>query len=79
MSLAELHFILDERARELLSEENRRMTLARTGKLAERVLKLNSFYNGQGAGIKPYKMLMPIPQSEIDLNRNAVLEQDPGY
>ncbi len=74
-----LDFILDERARELLAEENRRMTLARTGKLAERVLKLNSFYNGQGAGVKPYNMLMPIPQSEIDLNRNAVLEQNPGY
>jgi hypothetical protein len=74
-----LDFILDERARELLAEENRRMTLARTGKLAERVLNLNSSYQGQGASIKPYNMLMPIPQSEIDLNKNAVLEQNPGY
>ena len=74
-----LDFILDERARELLAEENRRMTLARTGKLAERVLSLNSFYQGQGASIKPFNMLMPIPQSEIDLNRNAKLDQNPGY
>jgi hypothetical protein len=74
-----LDFILDERARELLAEENRRMTLVRTGKLAERVLNLNSFYQGQGAGIKPYNMLMPIPQSEIDLNKNASLDQNPGY
>jgi hypothetical protein len=74
-----LDFILDERARELLSEENRRMTLVRTGKLADRVLNLNSSYQGQGASIKPYNMLMPIPQSEIDLNKNATLEQNPGY
>lgn len=74
-----LDFILDERARELLAEENRRMTLVRTGKLAERVLNLNSFYQGQGASIKSYNMLMPIPQSEIDLNRNANLEQNPDY
>jgi hypothetical protein len=74
-----LDFILDERARELLTEENRRMTLVRTGKLTERVLSLNSLYQGQGAGIQPYNMLMPIPQSEIDLNNNATLEQNPGY
>lgn len=74
-----LDFILDERARELLAEENRRMTLVRTGKLVDRVLKLNSSYQGQGAGIKTFNMLMPIPQSEIDLNRNSKLEQNPGY
>ena len=74
-----LDYILDERARELLAEENRRMTLVRFGKLAERVLNLNSSYQGQGAGIKPYNMLMPIPQSEIDLNKNASLDQNPGY
>src|SRR5690606_41012178 len=32
-----LDFILDERARELISEENRRMMLVRTGKLKERI------------------------------------------
>ena len=74
-----LDFILDERARELLAEENRRMTLVRTGKLTERVLNLNSHYQGQGAGIQPYNMLMPIPQSEIDLDKNATLDQNPGY
>jgi hypothetical protein len=35
-------FILDERARELIGEENRRMTLMRTGTLVERALRLNS-------------------------------------
>lgn len=74
-----LDFILDERARELLSEENRRMTLVRTGKLVDRTLALNSSYQGQGAGIKAYNMLMPIPQAEIDLNKNAKLDQNPNY
>ena len=74
-----IDFILDERARELLAEENRRMTLVRTGKLVDRVLNLNSSYQGQGASIKPFNMLMPIPQAEIDLNRNAKLEQNPNY
>ncbi|HRB51102.1 MAG TPA: RagB/SusD family nutrient uptake outer membrane protein, partial [Niabella sp.] len=34
-----IDFILDERARELISEENRRMTLVRMGKLKERIAK----------------------------------------
>ena len=33
----DIDFILDERARELISEENRRMTLVRTNTLAERI------------------------------------------
>jgi hypothetical protein len=36
-----LDFILDERARELIGEENRRMTLMRTKKLVDRVKRLN--------------------------------------
>jgi hypothetical protein len=38
----DMNFILDERARELLGEENRRMTLMRTGTLVERAIRLNS-------------------------------------
>jgi hypothetical protein len=72
-----LDFILDERARELLAEENRRQTLARTGKLYDRVTKLNTF--NSGATIRPENNLMPIPQTEIDLNKGAVLQQNPGY
>jgi len=34
-----LDFILDERARELIGEENRRMTLMRTGTLVDRALR----------------------------------------
>lgn len=39
-----LDFILDERARELIGEENRRMTLVRTGMLAERIEKMEIRY-----------------------------------
>jgi hypothetical protein len=71
-----MDFILDERARELIGEENRRMTLVRTGTLLQRVKKLNIIEN---TTIQPYNSLLPIPQSEIDLNNQAVLTQNPGY
>lgn len=70
-----LNFILDERVRELIGEENRRMTLMRTGTLLQRI---------QGRGLKITNAtdkikLLPIPQSEIDLNKDAKLAQNPGY
>jgi hypothetical protein len=70
-----MDFILDERARELIAEENRRMTLMRTGTLVNRVV-------GRGlkiTGIAAKHLLLPIPKSEIDLNKDAVLEQNTGY
>ncbi|QEM10417.1 RagB/SusD family nutrient uptake outer membrane protein [Mucilaginibacter rubeus] len=71
-----MDFILDERARELIGEEDRRITLMRTGTLVERVKK----YNPTSAGsIKDINMLLPIPQSEIDVNKGAALTQNPGY
>jgi hypothetical protein len=70
-----MDFILDERARELLAEENRRMTLMRTGTLIERAtsrgLKIT--------GLESKHLLLPIPLTEIQLNKDAVLEQNPGY
>lgn len=76
-----LDFILDERARELIGEENRRLTLVRTGKLADRIL-----LNGDTSpadkiitGFQPYNVLFPIPLSEIRLNKDAELEQNDGY
>jgi hypothetical protein len=71
-----LDFILDERVRELIGEENRRMTLARTGTLVDRVKKLNIIQN---ATIQPFHKLFPVPQSEIDLNKDAALGQNLGY
>lgn len=80
-----IDFILDERARELISEENRRMTLVRTGQLANRV----EHYSDEGdkvpeskrtSGFKPdVHILLPIPLSEIQLNKDAVMEQNNGY
>ena len=78
-----LDFILDERARELISEENRRMTLVRTGKLKERIA-LNGDdgpANKITSGFQDYHALLPIPLSEIQLNNKEgdLLKQNPGY
>jgi len=80
-----LDFILDERARELLAEENRRMTLVRTGTLVERARRLNGttpLANGNietTNGLQDFHTLLSYSQTEIDLNKDAVLEQNPGY
>ncbi|MFL5741926.1 MAG: RagB/SusD family nutrient uptake outer membrane protein [Flavisolibacter sp.] len=74
-----LDFILDERARELLAEENRRMTLMRTGTLVSRTLAHNTQTINPVVGLTSKNLLLPIPQSEIDLNKDAKLEQNPGY
>ena len=71
-----LDYILDERARELVSEEPRRLTLARMNKLAERV----RLYNPVSApSIQDFHNLWPIPQDAIDANLEAELIQNPGY
>jgi hypothetical protein len=77
-----IDFILDERARELIGEENRRMTLVRTGKLADRV-PMNGDTSPAGkvtTGFDAGKhILLPVPLSEIQLNKDAELKQNPGY
>lgn len=77
----DLDFILDERVRELLAEENRRMTLMRTGTLVERA---NMYNNDAPVGMKiqglsETHLLFPIPLREIQLNKENKLEQNPGY
>lgn len=77
-----LDYILDERARELVTEENRRETLVRTGKLVERTRKYNPIAAGTRngvAGIQEYQVLLPIPQKVIDANVGKKMEQNPGY
>lgn len=74
-----MDYILDERARELLAEENRRMTLMRTGTLVTRTLQYNTQTTNPIVGLTSKNLLLPIPKSEIDLNKDAVLEQNPGY
>ncbi|MFA6087709.1 RagB/SusD family nutrient uptake outer membrane protein [Mucilaginibacter sp.] len=79
-SQMDLNFILDERARELVGEENRRMTLMRTGTLVERALRLNSNDPAKPiTGLSAKNLLLPIPLGEIQLNKDAVIEQNPGY
>jgi hypothetical protein len=77
-----LDYILDERARELVTEEDRRETLMRTGKLIERTRKYNRIAAGvrDGVpGIQDYHVLLPFPQIVIDANVGNVLQQNPGY
>lgn len=75
-SSIDINYILDERARELCWEEKRVLTLFRLGLHKERVNK----YNVMSAGhIADHNNLWPIPQSEIERNTEAVLEQNPGY
>ncbi len=69
--------LLDERARELAGEEFRWYELKRTGKLVERVLLYNDEAKAANT-IKPYHVLRPIPQSQIDLNRGP-FPQNTGY
>jgi hypothetical protein len=73
-----LDFLLDERSRELVGEEERRYTLLRQGgaKLLERVRK----YNGVAAStIAERDTIYPIPQAVIDANTGAPMAQNPGY
>lgn len=71
-----LDFILDERARELQQEEERRYTLLRTGKWLERTRKHNPL---AGRNIQPHNVLLPVPQAVIDANLGREMEQNPGY
>jgi len=73
---SDLNFILDERARELIGEEQRRITLVRTGTLVERTLRLAGSYV---TGLTKNNLRLPIPQSEIDRNVSGGLTQNPGY
>ena len=73
-----LDFILDERARELITEEPRHRTLVRTGKLVERVRKYNMRQDTRET-IQDYHQFLPIPQSAIDANFSQPLGQNPGY
>lgn len=70
-----IDYLLDERMRELGVEEKRKLTLMRLGLLFDRVKKYNPYY----ADVDPKFNLWPIPASEIERNKDAVLTQNPGY
>ncbi|MGJ1389926.1 RagB/SusD family nutrient uptake outer membrane protein [Sphingobacterium spiritivorum] len=73
-----IDYLLDERARELLGEEMRRITLSRFGRevFLRRVKELNT---QSKAAIKEGNELWPIPQEVIDANSDAVFPQNQGY
>ncbi|MBN8879271.1 MAG: RagB/SusD family nutrient uptake outer membrane protein [Sphingobacteriales bacterium] len=71
-------YILDERARELITEEPRRRTLVRMGRLVDRVKKYCIRALTRNS-IAEYHRWWPIPQSAIDANSGKVMEQTEGY
>jgi hypothetical protein len=71
-----IDYILDERLREFGVEEKRMLTLMRLGKWVDRVRRFNPFY---GTQMQDHFNLWPIPADEIERNRTAKLEQNPGY
>ena len=72
----DIDFILDERSRELWSEEHRRYSLRRAGKWFERVSQYNKV-SGPTA-TENRDELLPIPQMVIDVN-TVEFPQNPGY
>ena len=76
-----LDFILDERSRELVTEEERRFTLLRTGTWLTRTKLYNPLPGPAGtvSSIAPRDTLFPIPQPVIDANLTKTMPQNPGY
>ncbi|WP_299781558.1 RagB/SusD family nutrient uptake outer membrane protein [uncultured Formosa sp.] len=72
-----MDFILDERSRELVTEEYRKHTLVRTGTFYERTVNNNPRLDA--SKVFEYNEYFPIPQGIIDSNTGAVMEQNPGY
>ena len=71
-----LGFILDERSRELVTEEHRRYTLLRTRTWFDRT-KLYNLYAGTKITLRD--TILPIPQSVIDANLTKPMSQNAGY
>lgn len=88
-----LDFILDERSRELLSEEERRHTLIRMSQekggderaveniFKRRMRKYNEIAGRNARGMNDYDtpVLFPLPQAFIESNTGRKLTQNPGY
>lgn len=73
----DMEMIIEERARELLGEQQRWLDLKRWGILVERV----RLHNPQATGIQLFHVLRPIPQNQIDRaeGNDAAFPQNEGY
>ena len=72
--------ILDERTRELVYEESRWNTLLRMGgTVATERIKKYSYWDYPRSTLNRTLNLWPIPQDVIDTNKDAVIEQNPGW
>nr|WP_291727554.1 RagB/SusD family nutrient uptake outer membrane protein [Bernardetia sp.] len=69
--------ILEERRRELAFEGHRLFDLTRNGKGVNRIENSNLAGAPSEIGFNDPKIILPIPEREIDAN--PVLEQNPGY
>jgi hypothetical protein len=75
-----IDFILDERSRELFSEEDRRYALLRARRWFERTKQYNMVVQKNSlANIQLRDTLLPIPQSVIDGNISKKMPNNPGY
>lgn len=75
-----LDLILDERARELVYEENRWNTLLRMGgTVAVDRIKKYSYWDYPRTSLNKDFNLWPIPQTAIDTNKDVELKQNPGW
>lgn len=74
-----LDLILDERARELYMEEYRINTLMRMNKLTEYLMKYNPKVKQSGVKLGDHLNKLPIPNAEIEANKEGGLIQNPGY
>lgn len=74
----DLDIILEERALELVGEDNRWTTLKRMGKLEERVGLYNPHYRDHGAFDAAKHILRPIPVLELEISPTT-MTQNNGY
>ncbi|RZK10518.1 MAG: RagB/SusD family nutrient uptake outer membrane protein [Flavobacterium sp.] len=93
LSAEGIDLILDERSRELLSEEERRHTLVRVSQenggderdvnnfFKRRTRKYNEISGRPVRGMNDYEtpILFPLPQDFINSNSGRALKQNPGY
>lgn len=75
-----VELILDERARELVYEEQRWNTLLRMGgTVAIDRIKQYAYWDDPRTTLTKKFNLWPIPQVVIDTNKDVVMEQNPGW